>query len=153
MGLARGTFHPPGGNGKEGAPSVNGACPIIFSILCALIASPLLTCIFILSVFCAQFGEKWWYRHVCAIGGVFNVLMMMGANLVGFVVGMDGARYLAYQLVSSWSGESPFPMYRPALNVPAQAFVSYSPHVPVCSLAYRLCSSTGVFFRQCVDFC
>jgi hypothetical protein len=32
--------------------------------------------------------------------------MMMGANLVGFVVGMDGAQYLAYQLVSSWSGES-----------------------------------------------
>ena len=31
--------------------------------------------------------------------------MMMGANLVGFVVGMDGAQYLAYQLVSSWSGE------------------------------------------------
>jgi len=50
------------------------------------------------------FGEKWWYRHVCAIGGVFNILMMMGANLVGFVVGMDGAQYLGYQLVSSWSG-------------------------------------------------
>ena len=50
--------------------------------------------------------------------------MMMGANLVGFVVGMDGAQYLAYQLVSSWSGESPFPMYHPALHVCAQVFVS-----------------------------
>jgi len=52
----------------------------------------------------SMFGEKWWYRHCCAIGGVFNILMMMGANLVGFVVGTDGAQYLAYQLVSSWSG-------------------------------------------------
>lgn len=41
---------------------------------------------------------------MCAIGGVFNILLMMGANLVGFVVGMDGAQYLAYQLVSSWNG-------------------------------------------------
>jgi hypothetical protein len=28
----------------------------------------------------------------------------MGANLVGFVVGMDGVQYLGYQLVNSWSG-------------------------------------------------
>jgi hypothetical protein len=82
--------------------------------------------------------------------------MMMGANLVGFVVGMDGAQYLGYQLVSSWSGESPLPMYRPALHVNhvrAQVFVSSSSHVPVYSLAYSSCSSTGVFVRLCVDFC
>ena len=103
MGLARGAFHPPGGDGKEGAPSIDGACAIISSIRCILTAGALA---FIVSVSYAQFGEKWWYRHVCAIGGVFNVLLMMGANLVGFVVGMDGAQYLAYQLVSSWSGES-----------------------------------------------
>ena len=30
----------------------------------------------------------------------------MGANLVGFVVGMDGTQYFAHQLVNSWSGES-----------------------------------------------
>jgi hypothetical protein len=78
---------------------------------------------------------------------------MMGANLVGFVVGMDGAQYLGYQLVSSWSGKSPFPMYRPALHVRVQVFVSSSSHVPVCSSAYSLCSNTGVFVRLCVDFC
>jgi hypothetical protein len=109
--------------------------------------------LFIFSVFCAQFGEKWWYRHCCAIGGVFNILMMMGANLVGFVVGMDGAQYLAYQLVSSWSGESPFPINRPVLHVHAQVFVSSSSHVSVCSLAYSSCSSIGVFVCLCVDFC
>jgi hypothetical protein len=56
--------------------------------------------------FGTKFGERWWYRHACAAGGVFTILLMMGANLVGFVVGMDGAQYFAYQLVSSWSGES-----------------------------------------------
>ncbi|KAH9955917.1 MBOAT, membrane-bound O-acyltransferase family-domain-containing protein [Russula dissimulans] len=52
----------------------------------------------------SMFGEKWWYRHLCAAGGVSNVLLMMGANLVGFVLGMDGAQYLARELVSSWDG-------------------------------------------------
>lgn len=50
------------------------------------------------------FGDKWWYRHVCAAGGVCNVLLMMGANLVGFVLGVDGARYFAHELISSWAG-------------------------------------------------
>jgi hypothetical protein len=147
VGLARGTFYPPGGNGKEDTPSINGACAVISSILCTLRVSPLVT------VLCAQFGEKWWYRHICAIGGVFNILMMMGANLVGFVVGMDGAQYFAYQLVGSWSGECLPPMYRPALHVRAQVFVSSSSRLPVCSLAYSSCSSTGAFVRLCVDFC
>jgi len=43
---------------------------------------------------------------VCAAGGVFNILLMMGGNLVGFVLGMDGAQYFAHQLVSSWDGKS-----------------------------------------------
>ena len=35
---------------------------------------------------------------------------MMGANLVGFVISVDGVRYFAQDLVSSWAGtfsESP----------------------------------------------
>ena len=103
--------------------------------------------------FCAQFGERWWYRHLCAFGGVFNILLMMGANLVGFVVGMDGAQYLASQLVSSWNGEFLLPDIPscPSLkiDVHAQAFVSFASHVPVCSLAYSSCSNTGRFFRSC----
>ncbi|KAH9043958.1 MBOAT, membrane-bound O-acyltransferase family-domain-containing protein [Lactarius pseudohatsudake] len=50
------------------------------------------------------FGDKWWYRHACAAGGVGNVLLMMGANLVGFVLGVDGAQYFAHELISSWAG-------------------------------------------------
>ncbi|KAH8986223.1 hypothetical protein EDB86DRAFT_3082942 [Lactarius hatsudake] len=48
--------------------------------------------------------DKCWYRHACAAGGVGNVLLIMGANLVGFVLGVDGARYFAHELISSWAG-------------------------------------------------
>ncbi|KAJ3252876.1 glycerol transporter [Boothiomyces macroporosus] len=34
--------------------------------------------------------EKSWYLDVCALGGVFNLLQMITANLVGFAVGIDG---------------------------------------------------------------
>jgi hypothetical protein len=34
----------------------------------------------------------------------------MGANLIGFVLGMDGAQYFAHELVSNWAGESRFSM-------------------------------------------
>ena len=75
---------------------------------------------------------------------------MMGANLVGFVVGMDGTQYFAHQLVNSWSGES-LPQIPPIsslnIDVHAQVSVSSSPHVHVCLLAYSSCSSTGVFVR------
>jgi len=37
-----------------------------------------------------QFGDKPYYRHVCACGAVMNLLFMVFANLVGFVVGLDG---------------------------------------------------------------
>ncbi|KAH9070809.1 hypothetical protein EDB83DRAFT_2517978 [Lactarius deliciosus] len=39
------------------------------------------------------FGDKWWYRHACAAGGVCNVSLMMGANLVGLDLGVDGTWY------------------------------------------------------------
>ncbi|WFD00287.1 glycerol transporter [Malassezia yamatoensis] len=51
-----------------------------------------------------QWGQRAWYRHVCALGGAFNVLLMMTANLVGFVVGVDGVKYLWLQLVSNQDG-------------------------------------------------
>ena len=48
-----------------------------------------------------QFGDRWWHCHACAAGGVFNVLLMMGANLAGFVLGVDGAQYFVQELFSS----------------------------------------------------
>jgi len=53
-----------------------------------------------------QFGSTSWYRHLAAGGAVLNILLMMTANLVGFVLGIDGVRYLGGQLVSSRDGTS-----------------------------------------------
>ncbi|KAL5526721.1 GUP1 [Sanghuangporus sanghuang] len=52
----------------------------------------------------AKFGNRPWYRHVCALGGVANVLMMLSANLVGFVIGVDGIKYLAGQVFGTLEG-------------------------------------------------
>jgi D-alanyl-lipoteichoic acid acyltransferase DltB (MBOAT superfamily) len=52
-----------------------------------------------------QYGHTKWYRHVCALGAVLNILLMMIANLVGFVIGVDGVRYMLQQLTASWQGE------------------------------------------------
>lgn len=44
------------------------------------------------------------YRMLCGIGAVFNIMMMMAANLVGFAVGLDGLRGLINGMVSSTMG-------------------------------------------------
>ncbi|OCH89613.1 MBOAT-domain-containing protein [Obba rivulosa] len=52
----------------------------------------------------SKYGEYWWYRHVCAVGAAFNILMMMAANLVGFVIGTDGISYMLQQLLRTSKG-------------------------------------------------
>ena len=44
------------------------------------------------------------YRVICGVGAVGNILMMMAANLVGFVVGLDGLQGLVHGIVGSWGG-------------------------------------------------
>ncbi|KAK0939307.1 glycerol transporter, partial [Friedmanniomyces endolithicus] len=44
------------------------------------------------------------YRWLAGIGAVCNVLMLMAANLVGFVVGWDGLKGLVDGIVSSLGG-------------------------------------------------
>ncbi|KLO17383.1 MBOAT-domain-containing protein [Schizopora paradoxa] len=51
-----------------------------------------------------RFGTRWWYRHVSAIGAVGNVLMMITANLVGFVIGVDGISYFLGELFGTVQG-------------------------------------------------
>lgn len=51
-----------------------------------------------------QYGRHAWYRHICACGGVLNVLTMITANLVGFVIGTDGILYMANQVTGSFQG-------------------------------------------------
>ena len=50
---------------------------------------------------CAQFGGKWWCRHV---RGVCTGLLMMGANLVGFILSVDDARYFTHELNQQLGG-------------------------------------------------
>ncbi|KAN0092559.1 MBOAT, membrane-bound O-acyltransferase family domain containing protein [Tylopilus felleus] len=52
----------------------------------------------------SKFGQYGWYRHVCACGGVINVLTMITANLVGFVIGTDGILYMAKEITGSFQG-------------------------------------------------
>lgn len=51
-----------------------------------------------------QFKNSWWYRHVCAIGGVINVWLMMIANLYGFCLGDKGTKELLYQMFCTADG-------------------------------------------------
>jgi D-alanyl-lipoteichoic acid acyltransferase DltB (MBOAT superfamily) len=48
--------------------------------------------------------KEWYYRHICAVGAVGNILMMMAANLVGFCVGLDGLRDMISEIFGSVSG-------------------------------------------------
>ena len=52
-----------------------------------------------------QYGHEPWYRHIAALGGVGNILLMMSANLVGFVLGLDGMKHLVVQLSTTAEGE------------------------------------------------
>ncbi|KAJ7680007.1 MBOAT, membrane-bound O-acyltransferase family-domain-containing protein [Mycena rosella] len=52
----------------------------------------------------SKYGVKPWYRHVCAVGGVLNMLMLLAANLVGFVIGPDGVRFFVEQLFGTTEG-------------------------------------------------
>lgn len=44
------------------------------------------------------------YRILCGLGAVFNILMMMAANLVGFALGLDGFKGLVVGIMGEWTG-------------------------------------------------
>lgn len=50
------------------------------------------------------FRHEWWYRHVCALGAVINIWMMMIANLFGFCLGTDGTKALLWDMFSTSDG-------------------------------------------------
>ncbi|KAI8882820.1 MBOAT-domain-containing protein [Backusella circina FSU 941] len=51
-----------------------------------------------------KYGHTSYYRIVCGIGAVGNILMMMVANLVGFCLGVDGMKEMLHQIFSSANG-------------------------------------------------
>ena len=63
--------------------------------------------------------------------------LISGANVVGFVLGVDGARYFGQELVSSWTG-------RYVLRVPVVATADRDTRVyefDFCLVLVRACSS------------
>ncbi|KAJ3212822.1 glycerol transporter [Dinochytrium kinnereticum] len=59
--------------------------------------------------------QNWpYFRYLCGIGCVMNILLMMLVNLIGFSVGLDGAQALLATFIS-WKGLVFFSMAFPAL--------------------------------------
>ncbi|DBA77765.1 hypothetical protein WJX77_010553 [Trebouxia sp. C0004] len=51
----------------------------------------------------APMRAKWFYRHLCALAGCINMIVLMAVNLVGFVVGTDGILpFLQRCLLEPW---------------------------------------------------
>lgn len=69
---------------------------VVFFILPEVIAGVLIPA--------KKYGSCAWYRHLCAVGGVANVWMMMIANLIGFCVGPDGMKVMLDDMLSTAAG-------------------------------------------------
>ncbi|KAF7722454.1 glycerol transporter [Apophysomyces ossiformis] len=76
-----------------------------------LLAWGWLICLFLLPEIIAsqlfsykKYGQKPYYRFVCGIGAVGNILMMMIANLVGFCVGIDGMKSMLMTIFGTTEG-------------------------------------------------
>jgi hypothetical protein len=154
VGLARGTFHPPRGHGKEGASSVNGASATIPSR-----SSHESYFVFLLCFLCAVWGKVVVSSRLCCWRRLqypaddgrepCRICCWYGRHPV--------LRTPTGQQLEWWVSSPRFRLF-PSLkiDVHTQVFVSSSLHALVYSLAYSSCSSTGVFVRTCtwiiVDF-
>ncbi|XAO24989.1 hypothetical protein I312_103798 [Cryptococcus bacillisporus CA1280] len=72
-----------------------------------------------------KYGAHPLYRHVCAVGAVANILLMMTANLVGFVLGLEGTKHLLHELTSTVSGWSFMLFASSCLFIAAQVMFEY----------------------------
>lgn len=58
--------------------------------------------------YCAPYQNQWWFRHLCALGAVINIWLMMIANIFGFCLGADGTKALLHEMFFQWQGLSFF---------------------------------------------
>ncbi|KAF8628982.1 hypothetical protein AX15_003606 [Amanita polypyramis BW_CC] len=72
-----------------------------------------------------KYGKQWWYRHVCAFGAVINILMMMTANLVGFVIGVDSVQFFLHELMGTIRGIQYLTFVVICLFIAAQVMFEY----------------------------
>lgn len=77
------------------------------------------------SLYFKRFAGTWWYRHLCALGSVANIWMMMLANLFGFCLGQDGTMALLKEMFSTWRGLEFFLLSLGALFVGAQIMFEF----------------------------
>lgn len=73
----------------------------------------------------SRYGNTPWFPYVRALGTVVNVFMMMTANLVGFVVGLDGIQFLWSQLIGTPAGWLCLGQLVTALFIAAQLMWEY----------------------------
>lgn len=72
------------------------------------------------TVYFKRFRSQWWYRHLCGVGAVINIWMMMIANLFGFCLGQDGTLALLREMFSTAAGLEFFVLSLGALFSAAQ---------------------------------
>lgn len=51
-----------------------------------------------------KYGDQPWYRHICAVGALGNILMMITANTIGFVLGVDNTVAFLREVCGTLSG-------------------------------------------------
>ena len=48
--------------------------------------------------------QHWAYRHLVALGGACNILMLVAANIVGFAIDVDGGAAAAARILGTADG-------------------------------------------------
>ena len=82
------------------------------------------------------------YRMLAGLGNLFNIFMMMAANLVGFAFGVDGLKSIISGIFRDFNGKQP-----PHMDTPSSPFLPFS-HFPLTrflppSSQQASCSSFG----------
>ncbi|ODQ77348.1 hypothetical protein BABINDRAFT_163605 [Babjeviella inositovora NRRL Y-12698] len=72
------------------------------------------------TIYFKPYANRWWFRHVCAVGAVINIWMMMMANLFGFCLGKDGMVKLLQEMFQTFDGLVFFAVSSACLFVGAQ---------------------------------
>jgi D-alanyl-lipoteichoic acid acyltransferase DltB (MBOAT superfamily) len=51
-----------------------------------------------------QYGNRPWYRHLAVFGALCNIFLMVIANTIGFVLGVDNTLIFLKQVFGTWQG-------------------------------------------------
>lgn len=114
--IIRYIYIPMGGAGDGGVKSRTVNSLLVFSFVAIwhdielkLLMWGWLIVIFLLpeifaTLYFKKYSGRWWFRHLCGVGAVCNIWMMMIANLLGFCLGKDGTIALLHELFATANG-------------------------------------------------